>query len=450
MSGCIPLIGARRPEDPFVWRDDGPVTAGEFVARAAAFARALPPGTACINLCEDRYEFALAFAASLIAGKTNLLPPSRAFGVVRDLAAQYPGSCVIAGSGCEFVDARTIAFADLARGPASALDAMPEIPARHPAAVVFTSGSTGMPSAHRKTWGALIGTGHELALRFGFVPGPDEAIVGTVPPQHMYGLETTILLPFATGALLHGARPFFPADVDRALAALTGRRWLMTTPTHLRALMAEGMNRPPVESIVSATMPLAPALAAEIERRWNVPVLEIYGCTEGGSLATRQLTRDRAWVPIGDITIAPAAAGPAVQGGHLDEPVLLADDIDVIAPTRFELRGRAANLVKIGGKRASIESLDAALAGIPGVEDGVFVQRDADDRGGEARLIAFAVAPSLTVPDIMGALRERIDPVFLPRPLHLVTALPRNDLGKISRASLEALAADSGRTTHVG
>ena len=43
------------------------------------------------------------------------------------------------------------------------------------------------------------------------------------------------------------------------------------------------------------------------------------------------------------------------------------------------------------------------------------------------RLIACVVAPGKTVEEIQQALRTRIDPVFLPRPLLLVPRLPRND-----------------------
>jgi acyl-coenzyme A synthetase/AMP-(fatty) acid ligase len=56
------------------------------------------------------------------------------------------------------------------------------------------------------------------------------------------------------------------------------------------------------------------------------------------------------------------------------------------------------------------------------------------------RLTAFAVAPGLAARDILAALRERIDPAFMPRPLHLVDALPRQLTGKIARETLRALA----------
>ncbi len=42
---------------------------------------------------------------------------------------------------------------------------------------------------------------------------------------------------------------------------------------------------------------------------------------------------------------------------------------------------------------------------------------------------------------ILDAFRQSVDPVFLPRPLKLVEALPRNETGKLPRAALLALLA---------
>jgi acyl-coenzyme A synthetase/AMP-(fatty) acid ligase len=53
----------------------------------------------------------------------------------------------------------------------------------------------------------------------------------------------------------------------------------------------------------------------------------------------------------------------------------------------------------------------------------------------------MVVAPTLDVAQITAALRERIDAAFLPRPLLLVDALPRNETGKLPQQALHALAA---------
>jgi acyl-coenzyme A synthetase/AMP-(fatty) acid ligase len=51
------------------------------------------------------------------------------------------------------------------------------------------------------------------------------------------------------------------------------------------------------------------------------------------------------------------------------------------------------------------------------------------------------VAPELTSAALKQALRERIDPVFLPRPLLFVDALPRNAAGKLPDHATRALLA---------
>jgi len=53
---------------------------------------------------------------------------------------------------------------------------------------------------------------------------------------------------------------------------------------------------------------------------------------------------------------------------------------------------------------------------------------------------AFVVAPGVSRAAILAALRERIDPAFLPRPMILVDALPRDALGKLPRENLTELA----------
>jgi acyl-coenzyme A synthetase/AMP-(fatty) acid ligase len=99
--------------------------------------------------------------------------------------------------------------------------------------------------------------------------------------------------------------------------------------------------------------------------------------------------------------------------------------------------------VKLGGRRASLSGLSSILTSIGGVQDGVFLAPDDLDRSPTARLVAIAVAPTHSTASLTELLRARIDPLFLPRPLVLMDALPRNPLGKLPRGALLAALAEA-------
>lgn len=431
------LLATGAPARVIAFDGQGEVSLARFLAQVRGVAAALPPGTHVVNLCEDRYRFLVAFCAAAVRGQVTLLPPSRAPAAVDEVLAQHPGSLCVT---------------DVALAPApprcwplpAILPELPgEAPRLDPAAVVaigFTSGSTGRPQAHPKRWGDFVtSTAQNLAaLADLWAPGASVRVVATVPPQHMYGMELSVLLPVLAPVAVHAARPFFPDDVARALREAWRPALLVTTPVHLRALVAAAIALPPLAGIVSATAPLSPELAAEAEARFGCEVREMYGATETCILAARRTARESAWTPLPGVRLAPQPDGTAVHAPHLAEPVALADLVELLPDGRFELRGRNADLLEIAGKRASLGDLTRRLLAIPGVEDGVVFQSDAG-HAGVSRIVALVVAPSLGEADILAALRRAIDPVFLPRPLRRVDALPRNETGKLPRAALDAL-----------
>src|SRR5262249_12136286 len=99
------------------------------------------------------------------------------------------------------------------------------------------------------------------------------------------------------------------------------------------------------------------------------------------------------------------------------------------------------DMIKVAGKRASLEALTCELLRIPGVRDGAFFLPEADGVD-EPRVAALVVAPRAGRGAILRALRDRVDPAFLPRPLLMLDALPRNATGKLAREGLLALARD--------
>jgi acyl-coenzyme A synthetase/AMP-(fatty) acid ligase len=165
-------------------------------------------------------------------------------------------------------------------------------------------------------------------------------------------------------------------------------------------------------------------------------VLEIYGSSEAGMIAMRRTASDEAWTLCPGVALAEREGEFWVQGGHILEPQRIADRLKRRGEREFTLHGRKSNLVKIAGKRTSLEALNAALARIEGVRDGVFYLNE-----GASRLGALVVAPGRSARTLRAELRRHIDPAFLPRPLHLVDALPRNENGKLTRQAIAELVA---------
>jgi len=317
------------------------------------------------------------------------------------------------------------------------------------AAILFTSGSTGEPVPYPKTWGSLVRSARAEIDRLDVRALPGMAVLGTVPPQHSYGLESTVLMVMQGGLALHARRPFYPADIRADLASLHRPRCLVTTPVHLRVMLAEPDEVPPADLVLCATAPLSPQLAAQAEARFGAPLYEIYGCTEAGQVATRRTVETGEWRLLPGLTLRTDGKGTWVKGGHVETELLLADVIELRGRAKFLLHGRTADLVNIAGKRTSLAHLNYHLNSIEGVLDGVFVAPEAEGEAVE-RLMAFVVAPGHTSEALMEALRQRIDPAFLPRPLCLVDVLPRNATGKLPRQSLNRIAAEFGSTTEPG
>ena len=433
----LPLIRNYNAESVFAYRCGIAISAAQFLADVNALAGLLPGASHVVNLCSDRYHFAVGFAAALLRRQINLLPPNQTPAVLEQLLRAYPDAYCLVDSDNESASLRTVKFPELSATPSADFD-VPSLPAAQIAAILLTSGSTGQPVPHEKSWGGLVRSVLAERVRLGLPGTSAAAILGTVPPQHMYGLESTVLLPMQGGFALHAARPFYPADVCADLDSMPRPRALVTTPVHLRALLAESVALPRLDFLICATAPLSPQLAAAAEAGFAAPLYEVYGCTEAGELAMRRTVETAEWQTLPGIDFRQDEKGTWARGGNVEGEVLLNDVIELHDASRFLLHGRNADLVNIAGKRTSIANLNYHLNSIEGVRDGVFVMPE--ERGDTVtRLMAFVVAPGVTRDALMQALRSRIDAAFLPRPLHLVASLPRNTTGKLPRAALDTL-----------
>ena len=429
------------------YRAGAPVLVSQFLADVQRLARAFPPCTHVLNACADRYHFTVGLAAALVSNRVSLLPPSQAPEMMRQLGAFAPQLICLKDEADGSIDLPLMPYP---REPAAAAaNGVPQVDAAQLTAYVFTSGSTGIPLPYRKSFGPLVGCVREAARRLDLEGSQRWAILATVPPQHMYGFEASVLLALGNGHALCAERPFYPADIADALERVPRPRALVSTPVHLRALLASGVALPAVDLVVCSTAPLAQQLAAETERRFDTRLLEIYGSTETGQIAVRRPTHTAEWRLWPGVSLEPEGEANVARGGHIEQPTRLQDLLEMTGPDSFLLHGRASDLVNIAGKRSSLAYLNHQLNSIPGVEDGAFFHAE-EPRGshtGVARVAACVVAPALDAARLLEALRERIDAVFLPRPLLFVARLPRTGTGKLPLSALRSLAAQAKSAT---
>jgi acyl-coenzyme A synthetase/AMP-(fatty) acid ligase len=436
-----PLIRHDSFDAPIAYCAGRPIGAREFLCDVAALAELLPAHRHVINLCQDRYRFTVGLAAALSCEQVSLLPPSDLPAVLEQLAVDFADVYCLVDGARPAASIAAFAYPDRLAGSPPA--AIPAFAGTQTAAVLFTSGSTGRSKPQQRSWGAMVRSALAAGERLGVAALAGAAITGTVPHQHSYGLESTVMLALQHGLMLRSERPFYPADVCAALAASPRPRILVTTPIHIRALLSERADLPAVDLIVSATAPLSAELAVEAETRLGAPLKEIYGCSEAGQLAVRRTSRGAEWHTMAGVVLRQDAQGTWAGGAPVEQEALLNDVIEMTGPGRFLLHGRTADLVNIAGKRTSLAYLNHHLASIAGVRDGAFVMPD-EQSGGVTRLAAYVVAPGATAEAILAALRERVDAAFLPRPLILVDALPRNAVGKLTRDAVGQLAPRRG------
>ena len=266
------------------------VSRAQFLAHVLRLAASLPSAKHVINLCENRYLFLVATWASIARGQITLLPPNRNAATQEDLASRY-ADCLVVHDGVE---------QDLSSAlPSFSLNALdwsisecdqlsPQIAPEQLAIISFTSGSTGQSRPNLKTWRTL----RESSLINARYMLPDDDRVhyqlATVPGQHMWGLETSVLLAVFANAALVDSKPLYPADVLSSLAQLPEPRNLITTPFHLRALLQSlaaehkqnaNNKSPKVAVTLCATAPLDAALAQQQEQVTGGELREVYGCS---------------------------------------------------------------------------------------------------------------------------------------------------------------------------
>jgi acyl-CoA synthetase (AMP-forming)/AMP-acid ligase II len=336
----------------------------------------------------------------------------------------------------------------------------------------LTSGSTGVPKATLTTEDQIAADGRALSEAMGI--RPDDWQVGAIPVSHSYALGNIVgpLLLQGTAVVLRDA--FVPTQImDDAVR--TGARLFPGVPfmfDRLVAMVRDGWPWPPtLETMISAGAPLDRATARAFAEHTGRRIHSLYGTSETAGIAydadpdpDGEVTMGR---PVPGVTLAfwpddaamPGAGrihvtGPAVSSGYAagaDDAAFVAGgfltgDLGALGPDgRLRLKGRVSAFVNVAGRKVQPDEVEAVLRSHPRVAD-ARVFGLPDERRGEQLAACVVRRPGPDAPGVV-ALRafcaDRLAPYKIPRRLVLVTELPRDERGKVSRKALEMLVLDA-------
>ena len=397
-----------------------------------------------ICLCsDDKALLAAALIASLSSGGPLLiLPYARSRQALEEvMEALSPTFFLGDGSGDFPPGPRVIDTAAIPIQGAVPTDSIRD--PDEPFLILFTGGSTGKPAIWSKTPRNMLAEARYQSDTFGITK--DDLFLSTVPPYHIYGLLFSVLIPLVSSARVLPGIYTFPKEI--LLAAEEHKATLLVSvPVHFRVLKNDALQRFHLRMAFSSAGMLEREDALYFRQKTGLDVIEVYGSTETGGVATRRRLPDQeSWVPMDPIDWRIRDGSLCVRSDFLSPTLprdgdgffVTADCADPDGDGRFILRGRADDIVKIGGKRVDVAAIQAKLKQIPGVHDALVIALPV--KTGRQNELAALVATQLDIADLRRGIAGISEAYAVPKRLAIVEEIPMTPSGKYDRAEIERI-----------
>jgi acyl-CoA synthetase (AMP-forming)/AMP-acid ligase II len=339
------------------------------------------------------------------------------------------------------------------------------------AVLMHTSGSTGHPKVVPLTHANVLSSALHIAAHYRLTPV--ERCMLVMPLFHGHGLIGGALSTLVSGGTLIIPQRFSASTFWNTFLQHRAT-WYTAVPTIHQVLLmrADGDNAPTgcATFIRSCSAPLAPAVLNNIEKRFGAPVIEAYGMTEASHQVASNPLPPRLHKPgsvgIGtgvEIAIIDGAGkslspnisgeiairGPNVMKGYLNNPDANAEsfvngwfrtgDIGIFDDDSFlTITGRIKDLINRGGEKISPTEVEHVLQANPAVaEASVFGVPDV--KYGEEVWAAVVLKGESEPNQLQAFCRTHLADFKVPKEIRIVSALPKNALGKIIRRKAAAL-----------
>ena len=336
------------------------------------------------------------------------------------------------------------------------------------AALLYTSGTTGRPKGAMITHGNLLSNALALIQTWELTAG--EALIHALPIYHVHGLFVALNTALLGGLKLLWHEKF---DARAVLADFDRAQVMMGVPTFYTRLLAEAALTPAacagLRLFVSGSAPLLPETHAAFRERTGHAILERYGMTETGMIASNPYRGERIAGSVGyalpGVTVRVAGAhgnelprgetgmvevnGPNVFNGYWRLPdktrdefradgYFITGDQGVMAKDGLlTLVGRAKDLIITGGLNVYPIEIEQALNAVHGITDSAVIGVPHADFGeAVVAVVTTSDGSSVSEAEIIATLSRRLAKFKCPKRIVLVPELPRNSMGKVSKAEL--------------
>ncbi len=381
----------------------------------------------------------------------------------------------------------TVGFDDMCGGQ-SAEDPEVETGSMDDLAVLYTSGTTSRPKGVLVTNANYVFLGEQISKNVGLGPG-DRWLI-TLPLFHGNAQYYSVMTALTAGASVAVMSRFSASRLMRQ-AARHGCTVHSSLSTPLRMVLAQAPHPSDGESglrLVIFAQSLTPEQYAEWDRRYGVPLLQIFGMTEtmGQPLVNplgyrrdhssiglpalgyrcRVVDDDGRDVPPGEAgqLIVGGIPGVTIMRGYLRDPENTAralrggwlwtgDVVRVGEDGYFHFLDRARELIRRSGENISAGEVEAVIKSHPAVADAAVI--GLPDEIYDERVVAFvalAEGASATEDEIREHCGARLSKFKVPGAIEFRAEFPRTSTGKVRKVELKeaALAAMRGGTDGSG
>lgn len=440
------LHGPTRPEQEFVCNRS---TFADIYAMASRFylqLKNIEDKTVPVCLAaEDRGTIAAALLASLACSNTLALPHSFSSVALAQMqeATGYKVAIVDASQPNDFPQGTQFIFPEPGRTDGLSGFVSEKISLDATWLLLFTGGSTGAPRLWSKTAGNMIGEALFIAARYNI--DDTDTILATVPPYHIYGLLFSVLIPLVASARVVAETPSFPAEIT-TLANTVSATIFASVPAHYRVLRGRKIA-PSLRIAFSSAGMLDPRDNKDFCDNNTIRVVEVYGSTETGGLATRDRWNGQKYFsPLAPVDWKIQDERLYVRSPFLSPDLsmdeqgffLSGDRVQRHGKKEFSLHGRADAITKVGGERVDLDEIRDVLQSQDEVEECV-VLAISDETGRGNRIAALVRGGGIDLKQIKKNLASSLEPAALPKHIKKVDQIPVTASGKYDRVEIQSL-----------